>query len=429
MTAIDTENTLRARSLPVPLPPGEDWIAPAYQDLSIANLPSTIASLFGVELPDALPTLPQHLLQGWRAGLYRVVLIILDGLGYRLLGRRWADGDGQALSDLASAGTLFPLTSVFPSTTDAALMSLQTGVAPGTHGWLAWEMYLREVGMAANGVLLCPIWSRHRDLLLDWGLTPETLVSTPTLASRLSAAGIETAALASRQFEGSGFSRMLYRGMGQMWGHFHASDFWVQLREILHETAGQRAFVSAYWSGVDTIGHGYGPGSAQSQAEFRAVGHFLGQEFLGRLSAAEREGTLLLITADHGQVHVPANQIVTADEDPELSRHLMVPVVGESRAAFIHPRAGRAEAVRSYLTGAFPDRFQVVGSAEALDSGLMGRPVSDETYSRAGDLLVLARGENALQRTRSRGPLVGRHGGLSADEMLVPLIAARLEAL
>jgi hypothetical protein len=155
----------------------------------------------------------------------------------------------------------------------------------------------------------------------------------------------------------------------------------------------------------------------------------LDQEFLGRLASPEREGTLLLITADHGQIHVPAEHIVTADEEAELSRHLMVPIVGESRAAFVHPRPGRAQAVREYLAGAFPGRFEVIPSADALDAGLMGSPVCDESYSRAGELLVLARVDHALQRSRPRGPQVGRHGGLSAEEMLVPLIGARLEGL
>ncbi len=65
MSAAETENTLRARSLPVSLPQGEDWVAPAYQDLSIANLPATIATLLGVDLPGALPALPPHVWQGW----------------------------------------------------------------------------------------------------------------------------------------------------------------------------------------------------------------------------------------------------------------------------------------------------------------------------------------------------------------------------
>jgi predicted AlkP superfamily pyrophosphatase or phosphodiesterase len=429
MDETEIEKTLLARSLPVHAPPGEGWVAPAYQDLSIANLPATIATLLGIELPGALPALPTEVWQSWATGLRRVVLIIVDGLGYRLLRRRWAAGDGQPLATVASAGRLVPLTSVFPSTTDAALMSLNTGVAPGAHGWLAWEMYLREVGVAANGVLLCPIWSRHRDLLLDWGLKPEALVTAPTLATRLSRAGVRTAALASRVFEGSGFSRMLYRGMQQMWGHYDASDFWVQLHELMRETAGQPAFISAYWGGLDTVGHGYGPGSGQWQAEFRAVSHFFEQELLEHLSAADREGTLLLITADHGQIHIPGEHIVTADEEAELSRHLMVPIVGESRAAFVYPRPGRAQAIRDYLGSAFPGRFEVVSSADALDAGLMGSPACDESYSRAGELLVLARADSALQRSRPRGPLVGRHGGLSPEEMLVPLIGARLEGV
>ncbi len=437
MDARDIEQTLLSRTVPGLLPPDQGWVPPHYDRFSIANLPATIANLLGNSpstpseqvLPGALPSLPCELWADWAPGLRRVVLVILDALGYRMLQGMLARGEGKTFSNLAEAGLMVPLTSVFPSTTDTALVSLSTGRPPAEHGWLAYTMYLREVGIAANAILLCPVWTRKPNLLLDWGLKPETLIPIPTMAERLAAMGVTTGAVFSAHFQGTGFSTMLYRGVAEIRGHLHASDFWGQLRHLLAETRGQRALLTAYWSGLDTLAHAYGPDTDLCRAEFRTVSHLLAQELLDSLPHQDREGTLLLITADHGQIHIPPEHILTASEDEALSRHLMVPIVGESRAAFVYPRPGRAEAIRSYLTSTHPGWFTVLRSAEALEAGLMGKPISDETYARAGELLVLPNGDHALQQSLPSVPLVGRHGGLTQEEMLVPMVGVRLEAL
>ena len=429
MDAQHIEQNLTGRQLPKPLPPDEGWVLPHYDGLSIANIPATVAALLGTDLPGALPALPQELWADWVPGLRRIVLVILDALGLRMLQQMWAAGEGKALLDLAGAGRLIPLTSVFPSTTDAALVSMSTGYPPATHGWLAYTMYLRELGLAANAILLSPVWSRKTDELLNWGLDPSALLPVPSLAGRLKSSGIHTAALFYTGFHGTGFSAMLYRGFAERRRHILASDLWVHLRHLLEETRGSQAFITAYWSGLDTIAHAFGPDTDFLAAEFDAVSHLLSRQLLDSLSSQDREGTLLLITADHGQIRIPPEQALTADEDAELSQHLMVPITGESRAAFVYPRLGRADAVRDYLTHSFPGWFVVRESAELLELGLMGTPVADETYARAGELLVLPRGARALQARRPPVPSVGRHGGLSEEEMLVPLIGARLEEL
>jgi predicted AlkP superfamily pyrophosphatase or phosphodiesterase len=429
MDAQYIERTLLSRQVPGLLPSDEGWVVPHYDGLSIANLPAAIAALFGEDLPGALPALPRDLWAEWMPGLRRVVLVVLDALGYRMLQRMWAIGAGQAFSDLAEAGRLVPITSVFPSTTDAALVSLSTGRPPAEHGWLAYTMYMRELGVAANAILLCPVWTRKTDELLDWGLDPAALIPVPSLAEHLTSMGISTGAVFYSAFRGTGFSAMLYRGVAEQRGHILSSDLWVQLRHLMAETRGSRAFITAYWSGLDTLAHAYGPDTDLWEAEFHTVSHLLSQQFLASLSAIDRQGTLLLVTADHGQIYVPPEQIVTAAHDAELSQHLLVPVMGESRAAFVYPRPGRAGAVRDYLEAAFPDWFVVRDSVETLESGLLGKPISDETYARAGELMVLPRGNRALQQTEPRVPLLGRHGGLTPEEMLVPLIGARLEAL
>ena len=290
-------------------------------------------------------------------------------------------------------------------------------------------MYLREMGVVANAILLSPAWSRQQDSLVKAGLDPDKLVTVPTLAQRLAEAGVPTHATLSTFFSRSAFTQMLYRGVAQIRAHHYASDLWGHLRQALAETRGQHCFLTAYWSGLDSLAHAHGPGTDLWEGEFRTVNHLLGQEFLARLPAEDRQGTLLLITADHGQVHIPPEQILTVSDHAELSRHLLVPIMGESRAAFVYPRHGRREAVRAYLEGNAPGWFVVLDSAEALATGLMGQPISDETCARAGELLVLPTGNHALQQSQPPTSLLGRHGGLTPDEMLVPLIGARLEAL
>ena len=429
MNLNEIEPTLLGRHLPDLLPADEDWVVPHYDGLSIANIPATVAALMGGELPGALPSLPKELWTGWRPGLQRIVLVILDALGYRALQRMLARGEGQVFHGVAQAGCMLPLTSVFPSTTSAALVSFRSGRPPAEHGWLAYTMYLRELGIAANAILLCPVWTRRSDLLLEWGLDPEGLVTVPSLAERLAATGILTRAVFFSGFRNTGFSKMLYRGVGESRGHRHASDLWVHLRHVLADTRGQRAFITAYWSGLDTLAHAYGPHTDLWEAEFRSVSHLLAREFLAQVPTQDREGTLLLITADHGQIHIPPEQILTVKQEPELSQHLMVPIMGESRAAFVYPRPGRAGDIRDYLQAAYPDGFVVLDSVEALEAGLMGKPITDETYARAGELLVLPRADRAIQQTQPPVSLIGRHGGLSQEEMLVPLLGARLEGL
>jgi hypothetical protein len=423
------EQTILGHQLPDLLSPDEGWVLPHYDGLSIANLPATLAALHGTRSSATLPPLPRELWADWMPELRRVVLIVIDALGYRSLQAMWAQGDGQVFRDVAGSGCLVPLTSVFPSTTDAALISLRSGCPPAEHGWLAYEMYLRELGIAANAILLCPVWTRQGDLLVDWGLDPETLLTVPTLAGDLAAGGVETWAFLSAYFRGSGFTKMLYRGVSGLREHVRAGDFWVGLRHLLAETRGQRALLTAYWSDLDTLGHHYGLDTEQWEAEFRSMSHLFEREFLARLPAEDREGTLLLLTADHGQVDVSPEEILIASDDPELSRHLLVPVTGESRAAFLYSRPGRRAAIRAYLEEAFPGWFVVLDSVQALEAGLLGKPIADETYARAGELLVLPRGRHALQRSKLAVPLLGRHGGLTQEEMLVPLIGARLEAV
>jgi predicted AlkP superfamily pyrophosphatase or phosphodiesterase len=423
------ERWLVERPLPEILPPDEGWVVPAYEGLSIANLPATIAALLDSELDGALPPLPEQIWRDWAPGLRRVVLVILDALGYRMLHDSLAAGGGQPFRQLAQAGTMVPLTSIFPSTTAAALVSLRTGRPPAEHGWLAYYMYLRELGVAANAITLSPIRGRGGDILLDWGLDPESLVSVPSLAECLARSGIATRAVLSVHFRNSGFTKMLYRGVAEIRGHLHASDLWGQLRHLLSHTRGQRAMLTAYWGGLDALAHAYGPQSDLWQAEFRTVSHLLKEEVLDRLPAQDRDGTLLLLTADHGQIEIPPERTVIATEHPELLQHLLVPVVGEPRAAFLYPRPGRAGAIADYLGQAFPGSFAILHSAEALEAGLMGRPVSDKALARAGELLVLPRANYAIQQDRPKEPSVGRHGGLSAQEMLVPFIGTRLEAL
>ena len=72
----------------------------------------------------------------------------------------------------------------------------------------------------------------------------------------------------------------------------------------------------------------------------------------------------------------------------------------------------------------FPGTFHLLRSEDALQAGLFGPVVSAQTRERLGDLVGLAQGSSYLWWAAKENILLGRHGGLTEQEMLVPLVAA-----
>jgi hypothetical protein len=414
--------------------PADEFVLPHYDGLSIANLPATAMALLGEAPSTGHPALPRDLWADWKPGLRRVILVIVDALGYLRLRRRMeVDPDLGVFRRLAETGRFFPLTSIFPSTTTAALSTFWTGRTPAEHGMLGYELYLREYGTLSNLISVSPAYERRRERLVAWGLEPENFLPVPDLSEQLDPRGIDLRGLTFRGFISSGMSRIFRRGDDKetMQGYTSAADMWTTLRHMLREKPKKgKELIIAYWGGIDGVAHARGPDTENWQAELRSVAFGLEREFLRPLPARSRDGTLLLLTADHGQAHAPPEQATLLIDHPSLRDLLTVPLSGESRATYLFARHGHAGGVRSYFDEHLPGKFALVESERALEAGLFGTGTpAPETRFRIGDLLALARGGNTLQRGDKKPKLIGRHGGLTPEEMLVPLIGARLDAL
>jgi hypothetical protein len=424
------EATLRQRQLPAlagRLPPGE-FVLPDYDGLCLANIPATVAAILNGELPGACPPLRPELWRGWADGVRRVIFLLVDAAGYLQLREAMARGDVPAWSRLAERGAFFPITTVFPSTTNAVLTTLWTGYSPAAHGLLAYELYLREFGVAASALFFWPVACHQHDLLVEWGLEPKDFVPVPALGETFSRQGIAVRTFTRERYIDSALSQIHRRGLERIDGFVGASDLWVGLRRALSESQTGQLFINAYWDVVDGISHKYGPNDDSWSTELRNIGHMLEEEFLRRLTPAERDGTLLIITADHGMIPTPPELAVRLDDHPTLRDALLIPPMGESRAPFLYPHPDQVETVRTYLTGELSDAFVTLERNTVLESGLLGPgPIYRETPYRLGDLVALARGNHYLAKKEKSLTMLGRHGGLGPVEMLVPLFIVRLD--
>jgi hypothetical protein len=383
-------------------------IRPDYTGRGIVNLTATLINARG-GLADApeLATLPAGAIADHR----HIVLLVLDGLGSRWLARH---GAGSRLAD----DCIGELTSVFPPTTASAITTFLTGDAPQQHGLTGWFTWFRElgcvmsvlpgtpryggVGYAAAGVDL-PALLGHRSIF-ERVATPSTAVSPGWIArSDFNLAHLGPARLVP------------YKTLRQM--------FRRAARAI--RRAREPGFFYLYWPGLDGIGHDHGMESGQALAHFREI-DTLYAGFIGALAGTD---TAVLVSADHGHLDCRPGDMVRLEDHPVLADCLALPLCGEPRAAFCYLRPGRVETFTAYCREVLGARFDCYPSRDLLDAGLFGpgRP-HPRLAERIGDYTLIARGRNLIrERLPTEGELtqIGVHGGLSPDELYVPLCLTR----
>jgi Type I phosphodiesterase / nucleotide pyrophosphatase len=411
---------------------GDGFIYPDYNGGSILNIPDSLCQLFGIPELSGKPLrieILSPLLDS--EPVRRVILVLMDALSFHRL-QRWTQGHGlgetaPVWQQIAHDGLLTPLTSIVPSTTSAAITSLWTGRGAAEHGVAGYELWLKEYGVVANMIAQSPMTFRNSTgSLAQAGFDPEKYLPFTTLGTHFAAHGIKTYALQHHSIVHSGLSKMFFRDVNVQ-AFSTPSDLWVNARHLLETHPEERLYAWVYWGELDHLSHFYGPDDERSVAEFASFSTAFERLFLNRLSPELRRGTLVLLTADHGQINTLKSSNYDLNRHPEFTRRLHLQPTGENRMAYLYLRPGQYEEMTAYLNSTWPDQFTLINPLEAVAAGLFGpgKP-HPRLLDRLGDVIAVARGSAYWWWADKENRLHGRHGGLSPEEMLVPLIAGRL---
>ena len=256
---------------------GVDSIHPAYDGLSIMNVPSSISAWLGAgsfgHSPLQLPALDQL-----SEGVDQVVLLLVDAVSLHRC-QTWLASSASKLNAAMQDGLITTLTSVVPSTTSAALTTLWTGRSPAEHGILGYELFLREFGMVSNMITHAPaVLGGSAGLLYEAGFSPEDFLPVSTIGPHLAQAGIESHAFLHQAISGSGLSRMHYPEVTRHTFRGIA-DLWLNVRRLVNLPLNSRRYIWVYYGGVDWISHLIGPDTEDAEITFMTFTDVLVQQY------------------------------------------------------------------------------------------------------------------------------------------------------
>ncbi len=333
----------------------------------------------------------------------RVCVLLVDGLGDRLL--QAAGRSAGWLGELRSGGG-HVLHAGHPSTTATSMGSFGTGLLPGAHGLVGYEVLDPDRGVLLN------------ELAWDPAVDPRAWQPAPTVFEHLGGAGVACVQVGPPHFAGSGLTEAALRGPRYVAARSLQDRVDAAASAI---RSAPRALVYVYWGDLDKTGHESGWCSEAWERELAEVDLAVRQ--LARRLPAD---ALLLVTADHGMVDVPLGARLDLAEDADLARG--VPLSGgEPRAPMLYCAPGEADAVLARWRERLGPDAQVLARDEAVAAGWFG-PVAPHVLPRIGDVVVSCAPGTSVHDSRTQRPqlkgLVGMHGGRTDDETHVPLLVA-----
>ena len=390
-----------------------DWCRPEQGTRCFDQLPSTVERLL-TGASDG-PALEEPLL---RERFERVVFVYFDAFGWTFLERH----AGHPLFDRTrSDGLLVQLTAQFPSTTTAQVTTIHSGLPVAEHGLYEWHVYEPTLDRLITPLLFSFAGDGIRGTLLGQ-IEPDALFPTDSIYAQLADAGVRSTVVLPTSIAGSAPNVGLLRKADVVPFETAPSALAAAAR-ALEEGAG---YAHVYLDALDSLMHAVG-------TDDDAVG-FVTQSVLDDLHRATfPPGTLVLLTADHGMSPVdPARTVYVNELWPGLGERLetgadgkpLAPA-GSCRDLFLHVRDRHVDDVCTELGERLDSTADVVPVAELIAEGIFSEP-SPRLRSRLANVVVLPRYGEAVywhEPGRFEQRLHGQHGGLSPQEMEIPLVA------
>ena len=372
---------------------------PNYQHC-ILNTITSILKYYNVATPhSSLNSLDKKLNKKYK----NIILLVLDGMGSDLLDNISPDG-------YLKKNQIDCVTSVYPSTTTAALTTYYSGKPPYETGWIAWSQYFKEYGRTID-------MFSHKESYL--GQTPdysrlnvfEGIMNYLTVFEMIEKASPNVKAYEVTPLYSERRSKRTLTA-----DNF---DELIDHINVLCQTTDEK-FIMAYCDNPDSLLHKYGTSSSE-------VYNFVttAQEKIDKLYSQLPEDTLLIISADHG--HKDVEKCYTLLDYPEIQECLIMPAYLESRVISFWVKENMKKEFEERFNKVFRNEFWLLTKEEFLKKNFLGfgqkHPKIDDFL---GNYIALSISSSIIriESFLAEGKTIKKstHCGLSKEEMEVPLI-------
>lgn len=333
------------------------------------------------------------------------IVVVIDGLGFHNL--RNARGHARFLAQATLESD--PLETVFPSTTAAALTSFTTGVLPGVHGMLGYQIRDPETGDLINQLS---------------GLkaieNPQHWLKAEPLFVDVAKQGCTSFVVGHSRFADSTLTSVIYRGASYV-GANSLDDRMAQSSALIRATSPQLGVV--YISELDEISHKKGVDSPEWATVLEDV-----DAAIAALSAHLPDDIGLFVTADHGVIDIPQSKHFLLGNSSSFFERI-ASIGGEPRCPQLYFLDSVSPSDKKDFIAEWQKDFDGIASVltqeQLVESGLFPE-LNTEVAGRAGDVFLLSNKNvvfyDARDTTLKGRSMVGQHGGVSVIEMHVPAI-------
>lgn len=380
-------------------------VLPNYKDSSIVNLMSSIGNVYNYKSDyGELKILKSNELKKYK----NIALVVIDGLGYDFIKKY---GKGTFLDN----NIRDKITSVFPSATSCAITALSSGDSTQQHALTGWFTYFKEAGILS---IPLPFATRQGWMPLNkCGIDIVDLIQLKSFNSKLK--NVEKVTITKKDFANSEFTK-LSLSPSKIISYNTMNQFFNELKKNI-KVENKKKYIFAYWPEFDMIEHQYGPDSKQAKKHYEE----LNKKF-ETLKKSLNNDTLLIITADHGQIQSPKNRMIDINKHKDLVDCLSMPLSGDGRVKYCYLKVSKEKQFLKYLKKNLKEVCEVHKSTDLIKKGYFGLGEENPNLQdRIGDYTLIMKDNYLLEDSLLNKKTTfekGNHGALSSEEMYVPII-------
>lgn len=365
-------------------------IKPDWKNSNL-NISATLAEFLNAPNKNAtLPVIKEELKKGYK----NVVFICLDGLGLNPIKKN------LKRKDILRKNIVQTLKSTFPSTTTNATTALITNKLPLEHGWLGWSLHFDEIKRNVDVYLHSDSQSGEKldfeyaladngDCYFDHAKTDYEIVAImPEYCKTKTTNRINTE---------------------------DDKELFNEIKNVCEKQG--KHFIYAYNPEPDATMHNFGVTSAEAKEKINRINKYV-EELLNNV-----EDTLIIITADHGQIDVKG--YTEFYKDKELNEMLECEPYLDARTPAFIVKKGLEQEFEIKFTKKYGKDFKLFKTKDLIEQNYFGE--RGNFGKLLGDYIAVGTYTHKQFISYENMPRFKGHHTSLTEEMFVPLIMLKKE--